>query len=91
MSNPHSSPLSSYQEFLSRFEGYNVYQLVNSFNKEVGSTAWTSGRGNYIAALVDTLQLKSINVDAIKQDNAIVLKDPIYIDRNNNLRRCKLN
>ena len=53
---------------------HSVESLVEEFNKQVGSRAWTSIRGLHDSVLIDTLIDKGIDVSAI-YDGAIISFD----------------
>lgn len=55
---------SSYKYYLVRLSSTPVSQLVEYFNNEVGSRAWTSERAIFDAALIDALIYKNIDVSA---------------------------
>ena len=42
-----------------------VEALVEEFNKQVGSRAWTSIRGLHVSVLVDTLIAKGVDISAV--------------------------
>ena len=42
-----------------------VCVLISEFNRQVGSTAWTSIRGLHDSVLIDTLIAKGIDVSAV--------------------------
>ena len=51
-----------------------VESLIDEFNQQVGSCAWTSIRGLHYSVLIDTLIDKGIDVSAI-YDGAIISFD----------------
>ena len=51
--------------FLARLSSTPIPQLVEYFNQEVGSCAWTTERGVFDATLTDALFNKSIDVSAV--------------------------
>ena len=54
-----------YQEYAARFAAASNQSLVESFNKEVGNTGWTSMRAYFIAALIDEFRNRSIDISAV--------------------------
>lgn len=48
-----------------------VESLIEEFNQQVGSTAWTSIRGLHDSVLINTLIAKGIDVSAV-YDGAII-------------------
>lgn len=48
-----------------------VESLIEEFNQQVGSTAWTSIRGLHDSVLINTLVAKGIDVSAV-YDGAII-------------------
>ena len=54
-----------------------VSQLVQYFNKMVGSNAWTSERAAYDTALIDALIYKGIDVSAVYDGTAISFKHKV--------------
>ena len=54
-----------YQEYAARFAAASNQSLVESFNREVGNTGWTSVRASHIAALIDEFQNRGIDISAV--------------------------
>ena len=54
-----------FQVYAARFAAASNQSLVESFNKEVGVTGWTSMRANFIAALISEFQKRGINISAV--------------------------
>ena len=57
-----------------------VSQLVEYFNNEVGSSAWTSERAAFNAALIDALIYKGIDVSEIYDGKRIRFKHKVSYD-----------
>ena len=68
---------SSYKYYLVRLSSTPVSQLVEYFNSEVGSRAWTSQRAAFHAALVDALIHKDIDVSDIFDGGSISFKHKV--------------
>ena len=71
---------SSYKFYLVRLSSTPVSQLVQYFNKMVGSKAWTSERAAYDTALIDALIYKGIDVSAVYDGTAISFKHKVSYD-----------
>ena len=54
-----------YQEYAARFAAASSQSLVESFNREVGNTGWTSMRASCIAALIDAFRNRNIDILAV--------------------------
>lgn len=71
---------SSYKYYLVRLSSTPVSQLVQYFNNEVGSRAWSSDRAAFDAALIDALILKGIDVSDIYDGKNISFKHKVDYD-----------
>ena len=71
---------SSYKFYVARLSSMPVFQLVEYFNKEVGSRAWTSERAAYDAALIDALINKGIDVSAVYDGSRTIFKQKVSLD-----------
>ena len=76
---------SSYKHYLVRLSSTPVSQLVEYFNNEVGSRAWTSERAAFNAALIDALIYKGIDVSDVYDGKRINFNHKI--DYDSTLRR----
>ena len=54
-----------YDDLQKEMANKSVEALVEEFNKQVGSRAWTSIRGLHDSVLVDTLIAKGVDVSAL--------------------------
>ena len=54
-----------FEELNSKMAKKSVDALVAEFNRQVGSTAWTSIRGLHDSVLIDTLIAKGVDVSAV--------------------------
>ena len=71
---------SSYKFHVARLSSTPVPQLVEYFNREVGTRAWTSERAAFDEALIDALINKSIDVSAVYNGTSISFKHKISLD-----------
>ena len=71
---------SSYKYYLVRLSSTPVPQLVEYFNNEVGSRAWTSQRAAFNAALIDILIHKGIDVSDVYDGTSISFKHKVSYD-----------
>ena len=71
---------SSYKYYLVRLSSTPVTQLVQYFNNEVDSRAWSSERAAFDAALIDALIYKGIDVSAVYDGSSISFKDKVDYD-----------
>ena len=73
-----------YQEYAARFAAASSQSLVESFNKEVGVSGWTSMRANYIAALIDEFRNRGIDISVVNDGSStdfnhhVLLGDTAY-------------
>ena len=70
---------SSYKFHVARLSSMPVFQLVEYFNREVGSRGWTSERGAFDAALIDALINKGIDVSAVYDGTSISFKHKVSL------------
>ena len=71
---------SSYKYYLVRLSSTPVSQLIQYFNNEVGSRAWTSERAAFDAALIDAFINKGIDVSDIYDGRSICFKHKVDYD-----------
>lgn len=71
---------SSYKFHVARLSSTPVPQLVEYFNREVGTRAWTSERAAFDAALIDALINKGVNVSAVYDGASISFKHKVSLD-----------
>lgn len=74
---------SSYKFHVARLSSTPVPQLVEYFNKEVSSRAWTSERGAFDTALIDALVNKGIDVSAVYDGTNITFRNKVLFDSDN--------
>lgn len=70
----------SYKFHVVRLSSTPINQLVQYFNHEVGSHAWTSERAAFDAALIDALIYKGIDVTDVYDGISICFKHKITYD-----------
>lgn len=71
---------SSYKYYLVRLSSTPVSQLVDYFNNEVGSRAWTSERAAFNAALIDALIYKGVDVSDVYDGKRIRFNHRVDFD-----------
>ena len=71
---------SSYKFYVARLSSTPVPQLVEYFNREVGSRAWTSERSAYDTALIDALINKGIDVSAVYDGTSISFNHKVSLN-----------
>ena len=71
-----------YQEYAARFAAASNQSLIESFNKEVGVTGWTSMRANFIAALIDEFRNRGIDISAVNDGRSTDLNHHVRLDEN---------
>ena len=69
-----------YQEYAARFAAATNKSLVESFNKEVGNTGWTSMRANFIAALIGEFQNRGIDISAVNDGRSTDFNHHVRLD-----------
>jgi hypothetical protein len=69
-----------YDELTESMSKQSVDSLIDEFNSQVGSTAWTSIRGLHDSVLIDTLIAKGIDVSAIYDGASISFKRKITLN-----------
>lgn len=69
-----------YDELKERMAKQSVESLIDEFNSQVGSTAWTSIRGLHDSVLIETLIEKGIDVSAIYDGASISFKRKVRLN-----------
>ena len=69
-----------YDELKERMSKQSAETLIDEFNSQVGSTAWTSIRGLHDSVLIDTLIAKGIDVSAVYDGASISFKRKIALN-----------
>ena len=70
----------SLQEFAARFAASSTPSLVEEFNRQVGSTAWTSTRAVHDQALITELQGRGIDLTTVYDGRSIDFSRPVRLD-----------
>ncbi len=73
-----------YQEYAARFAAASNQSLVESFNKEVGNTGWTSMRASFIAALIDEFRNRGIDISVVNDDRNTYFNHHVRLDETGN-------
>ena len=69
-----------YQEYAARFAAATSQSLVEEFNRQVGSNAWTSARAVHDQALIAELQGRGIDLSAVYDGRSIDFSRPVRLD-----------
>ena len=69
-----------FQEYAARFAAASNQSLVESFNKEVGITGWTSMRASFIAALVNEFLNRGIDISAVNDGRSTDFNHHVRLD-----------
>ncbi len=73
-----------YTKYALQFADMQIPELVNEFNAQVQSRAWSSMRAYHDQALIDEFQNRGINVSAISDGHSISFAKQIKYDHGNN-------
>ena len=68
-----------FEELKQSMANRSVQALIDEFNREVGSNAWTSLRGLHDSVLIETLIAKGIDVSAVYDGVDISFKHKITL------------
>ena len=74
----------SLQEFAARFAAASTQSLVEEFNRQVGSNAWTSTRALYDQVLIAELQGRGIDLTAVYDGRSIDFSRSVRLDKTAN-------
>ena len=66
--------------FAARFAAASIQSLVEEFNRQVGSNAWTSARAVHDQALIAELQGRGIDITGIYDGHSIDFNHHIHLD-----------
>lgn len=69
-----------FDEFTESMAKMSVEALIDEFNEQVGSRAWTSIRGLHDSVLIDTLIAKGVDVSAVYDGVTISFKRKIALN-----------
>ena len=70
----------SLQEFAARFRAASTQSLVEEFNRQVGSNAWTSARAVHDQALIAELHGRGIDISTVYDGSLIDFSRPVRLD-----------
>ena len=73
-----------YIRYALQFADMQVTELVNAFNRQVGSRAWSSMRAYYDRALIDEFQRRGIDVSAVHDGKTTSFAHPVRYDVDEN-------
>lgn len=73
-----------YQDYAARFAAVTSQSLVESFNREVGNTGWTSMRASFIAALIDEFRNRGIDISAVNDGRSTDFNQNVRLDETTN-------
>ncbi|MBO7589707.1 MAG: hypothetical protein J6T18_09840 [Bacteroidaceae bacterium] len=73
-----------YQEYAARFAAASSQSLVESFNKEVGNTGWTTMRASFIAALIDEFWSRGIDISAVNDGRSTDFNHHVRLNEHEN-------
>ena len=74
----------SVPDFAARFAAASTQSLVEEFNRQVGSDAWTSARAVHDQALIAELQSRGIDITGIYDGHSIDFSHHIRLDEATN-------
>ena len=74
----------SVPDFAARFAAVSTQSLVEEFNRQVGSNAWTSARAVHDQALIAELQGRGIDITGIYDGHSIDFSHHIRLDEATN-------
>ena len=69
-----------YIRYALQFADMQIPELVTVFNRQVGSTGWTSMRAYHDQALIDEFQRRGIDVSVVYDGKAISFAHPVRYD-----------
>ena len=73
-----------YIKYALQFADMQIPELVNTFNQQVQSRAWSSMRAYHDKALMDEFQHRGIDTTAVYDGKAICFAHPVRYDLPNN-------
>ena len=75
----------SVPDFAARFAAASPQSLVEEFNRQVGSNAWTSARAVHDQALIAELQGRGIDISAVNDGRNTDFNHLVRMDETGNL------
>ena len=73
-----------YTKYALQFADMQIPELVNTFNQQVQSRAWSSMRAYHDKALLDEFQRRGIDTSAVSDGKAITFAHPVRCDLSDN-------
>ena len=73
-----------YIKYALQFADMQIPELVNTFNQEVKSRAWSSMRAYHDKALLDEFQHRGVNTSVVYDGKTINFAQPVRYDLPNN-------
>ena len=70
----------SVPDFAARFAAASTQSLVEEFNRQVGSNAWTSARAIHDQALIAELQGRGVDITGIYDGHSIDFSQHVLLD-----------
>ena len=70
----------SVTDFAVRFAAASTQSLVEEFNRQVGSNAWTSARAVHDQALIAQLQSRGIDISAVNDGHSTDFNHHVRMD-----------
>ena len=70
----------SVPEFAARFAAASTKNLVEEFNRQVGSKAWTSARAIHDQTLIAELQARDIDISAVSDGHSTDFNHHVRLD-----------
>lgn len=74
----------SVPDFAARFAAASTQSLVEEFNRQVGSNAWTSARAVHDQALIAELQGRGIDISAVNDGHSTDFNHHVRLDETEN-------
>jgi len=71
-------------DFAARFAAASTQSLVEEFNRQVGSNAWTSARAVHDQALIANLQDRGIDISAVNDGHSTDYNHHVRLDEATN-------
>ena len=73
-----------YTKYALQFADMQIPELVNEFNAQVQSRAWSSMRAYHDQALIDEFQRRGVDTSAVYEGKAICFAHPVRYNLSNN-------
>lgn len=74
----------SVPDYAARFAAASTQSLVEEFNRQVDSSAWTSARAVHDQALIAELQGRGIDISAVNDGNSTDFNNHVRLDETEN-------